>query len=970
MRRTWCLSVFALALAWPAAFPTWATAQEEEDDREPLGKFTVALDAGGHTGPTTFLQFTADGEHLITGSTDRTVRLWDVETGQTLRVLRPPGYSCVIMAASPDGQRLAVMSEDIRRERGKQVVTTSVVYLVAVADGRIERVLKDHTAPITSLAFSPDGKKLASGGHDNTIRIWDVATGRADLVLHKTGHVAGLAFAPDGRHLAQQTFQGQCIIRDLGNPDAMFQVKATRRPVLRNANVAWSADGKTVAACGDDGLRLYNPDGKLRLHLLQNHETASVGISLDSSRVLATWNDGQPHATVFDIQSGKEVVVFSPKGTTSMQHGALSPDGTRAATVDGSQAITLWNTADGVVVKRFGATSWLVRPDSQAGWSADGRNVAWRTVPDPKAWTGGPTTFNLGELHFEPPLASRQFRGAVSQHGSLSLKRVNPHTAELSIGEGKKAKKHALKMEPMELSSLTLVGSNRAALAGGPWIHVYDTANPRTPRKLRHEAPVVSIAPSQDGRYLLALSEDQKLRIWDPDRNNPLLTVYVSGRDWIAWTEAGYYAATPGGERLMGWVVDNGPNQLGTFYPAQRFRKTLHRPDVIPLLLEKGYLKAALAKANEERKKEGEQVAEAAADLEQLLPPQATLAIIDDKNLPKVKLKATAQAAAKGQPVTSLQLRVDGRPLPEGQGVIDLKAGQEKAEAEWEVELPPGEHELKVQAHSRDVAGFSPAVPISVPVAASDQPTLHLIAVGINDYRGSLHLNCAVDDARGLVTAFPRCCAGKSNLFGEAKVKPLLDKAATRQAILDALKASHQAVKPGDLLVFSFAGHGIKQGKKFYLLTHDTDPENVAGTGLSGEDLRAALVDMPCQVLLLLDACHSAAGVRAFIDEAARGLTDDSCGVAVLCAAMGHEEAQEKEGHGLFTKAVLDALAQSNGVPFNPRNRRQYVHHLGAFVLDYVQEESKDTQHPFLTMPFVTESFPIRQLPTGSPGGK
>jgi WD40 repeat protein len=741
--------------------------------------------------------------------------------------------------------------------------------------------------------------------------------------------------------------------------------------VLRNANVAWSADGKTVAACGDDGLRLYQPDGKLHLHLLQNHETASVAISLDSSRVLATWSDGQPHATVFDIHTGKEVVVFSPKGTTSMQHGALSPDGTRAATVDGSQAITLWNTANGAVIKRFGATSWLVRPDSQAGWSADGRNVVWRTVPDPKSWTGGPTTFNLRELHFEPPRASGQFRGVVSQHGSLSLKRVNPHTAELTLGEGKKAKKHALKMEPMELSSLTLVGSNRAALAGGPWIHVYDTASPRTPRKLRHEAPVLSIAPSQDGRYLLSLSEDQKLRIWDPDRNNPLLTVYVSGRDWIAWTEAGYYAATPGGERLMGWVVDNGPNQLGTFYPAQRFRKTLHRPDVIPLLLEKGYLKAALAKANEDRKKEGEQVSEAAADLEQLLPPQATLAIVDDKNLPKVKLKATAQAAAKGQPVTSLQLRVDGRPLPEGQGVLDLKAGQDKAEAEWEVELPPGDHELKVQAHSRDVAGFSPAVPISVPVATSDQPTLHLIAVGINEYPGSLRLKCAVKDAEGLVDAFPKHCAGKNNYFGKANVTSLLDKQATRQAILSAFKAARAArVQPGDLLVFSFAGHGHKEKKKFYLLTADTDPDKVAETALSGDDLREALAGMPCQVLLLLDACHSAAGVLPFVDEAARGLTDDACAVAVLCAAMPHEEAQENGGHGLFTRAIMQALGRDEGVPFNRRDHRQYVDHLSTFVRDEVEAESKDEQHPFYLPPYVTKSFPIRQLPAQSPGGK
>src|SRR5262249_37183067 len=105
-------------------------------------------------------------------------------------------------------------------------------------------------------------------------------------------------------------------------------------------------------------------------------------------------------------------------------------------------------------------------------------------------------------------------------------------------------------------------------------------------------------------------------------------------------------------------------------------------------------------------------------------------------------------------------------------------------------------------------------------------------------------------------------------------------------------------------------------------------------------------------------------------DEAARGLTDDETGVAVLCAAMGYEEAQEKDGHGLFTAAVLKGLGQTDRVPYNYRDGRQYVHHLGSFVLDEVKDASHDEQHPFLTMPYVTESFPIRQLTIGSAGGR
>ncbi len=94
---------------------------------------------------------------------------------------------------------------------------------------------------------------------------------------------------------------------------------------------------------------------------------------------------------------------------------------------------------------------------------------------------------------------------------------------------------------------------------------------------------VWAVAPSPDGRFLLSASDDQTVRIWVPDRDEPLLSLFFAGDDWIAWTPEGYYAASPGGENLMGWQVSNGPEQVGTFVPASQFRKSLYRPDVIKL---------------------------------------------------------------------------------------------------------------------------------------------------------------------------------------------------------------------------------------------------------------------------------------------------------------------------------------------------------------------------------------------------
>jgi hypothetical protein len=101
-------------------------------------------------------------------------------------------------------------------------------------------------------------------------------------------------------------------------------------------------------------------------------------------------------------------------------------------------------------------------------------------------------------------------------------------------------------------------------------------------------------------------------------------------------------------------------------------------------------------------------------------------------------------------------------------------------------------------------------------------------------------------------------------------------------------------------------------------------------------------------------------GLAPATDDATRDLTDEGCGVAVLCAARGHEKAEGKDGHGLFTRAVLDALEKKPGVPYNQRNQRVYVNHLHAYVLDEVRALSEDRQHPSLNLSLSVEHFVVR----------
>jgi WD40 repeat protein len=950
------LSCPLLLLVLAAAARAQDLPQPEPSAEVETLKPQLTLETGGHTAAVLMLFFSADGRQLVSVSEDHTVRFWDVETGELRRTLR---ITCWLNLAG--GSQAGALSADRRTlvlDAGKASPDAArrLLTFLDLERGQVTRQVERDAVGghVVSLDLSPDGRRLVTGNFEGAY-VWDVADGRLlrEIPRGQDEGVRRAAFSPDGKRLAV-LMPPHLRVLDVATGRAEASCEVAGRHF---GGVVWSPDGTTVALGTEAGVELWDARAGTRRKSFAVGYTSAMTWS-ENGRALLTAGalPGRKGARVniLDAASGQERRAY-PLPELQAHVVAFSPDGKLvAATGEPDHVIHVWRRGSTELV-------WTAqgrgRPFFGAGWGKDGHTIAWgrtlnRAETDPAARQPLEHALNLTELRFVSGRTWTGFQRAVLSRDGVTLK---PHQLAVVAG-GRNVSLEGGRGDPF---SGTLLPGNRAVL-GTAFGHLYivDTQTGKALRSLgSHRGAVHSMALSADSRYLLTASVDQTLRLWNvatAGDEKPLLTLFVAGRDWVAWAPGGYYTATPGGERLVGWTVTQGRGRLADFYPAERFRKQLYRPDLLKLVLEKGDVAAALGAARE-----------SAADVEQLLPPRATLEVLDKAALPKIKVKATAEAAAKGQPVTGLRLLVDGRPLPDGAGVLDLTAGQAKAEATWEVELPPGPHELKALARAPDTAGASAAVAVEVPVAtAADRPTLHVISVGIDAYpQKAFQLKCAVSDARGLAEAFGRHCAGPDNLFGAAKVKPLLDSEATRAAVLGALKDVRQAVKPGDLLVFSFAGHGARQGKQFYLLTCDADPDRLAETALSGDDLRAALADLPCQVLLLLDACHSAAGVRAFIDEAARGLTDDETGVAVLCAAMGHEEAQERDGHGLFTRAVIEALGDGEGVPFDRHDRRLYVHHLGAFVQDEVKELSKDEQHPFLTLPYVTESFPVRQVP-------
>jgi WD40 repeat protein len=545
----------------------------------------LVIDPGRHTAPIRDVGVDAAGRIAVTGSWDKTLRVWSLTDGELLRTIRIPAGPGNIgkiyaVAVHPDGALVAAGGWTQATDSAPE----DSIYLFETLTGKMAARIAGLPGKTHSLAFSPDGHYLAVGlGNAKGLRIYDRQRQWREVFrdTHYGDSIYGVTFSADGQ-LATTSFDGKVRLYDrafrLVVPPK--QVTSGRRPF----RIAFSPDGALLAVGYDDAPTVDLLDG----HSLVPLPRPDVDGLSNGSLLIVTWsNDGKTLYAGGQYWGGSGCPVLAwvhagrgarralPAASSSVSGLAALPDGRLlVAATDPSLEL----------LESDGRPRW-----AQASPNADLRDQGDRlrvsadgTIVDFgfEVWGKSPLRFDVRarKLSSDPP-ADRQTIPA--KQAALAVERWHYDFSPTLDGK-------PIKLEPFEKSrSLAIHPDSSRFVLGTEWsLRAFDAKGQPIWRRATPSI-VWGLNISGDGRLVIAAYGDGTIRWHRMDDGRELLALYVlqDKQNWVAWTPEGFYGATAGAFSVLQWQVNRGFDAAADTVPVNAV-PSLRRPDALALVLE------------------------------------------------------------------------------------------------------------------------------------------------------------------------------------------------------------------------------------------------------------------------------------------------------------------------------------------------------------------------------------------------
>lgn len=460
------------------------------------------------------LAISPNGKRFVTGSLNKTLRMWDAEIGQPIgQQLSGHPFSVFSVAFSPNGKRVVSGSAD-----------DTLQIWDADTGQPIGKPLTGHSDSVLSVKFSPDGKRIISGSMDETLRLWDTET-QQPIGQPMTGHsreITSVAFSPDGKRIVSASADHSLVLwdadggRPIGNP-----LTGHSDRVL---SVDFSPDGKRIiSGSADHTLQLWSATTGQSIGqpmAVHSGEVTSVAFSPDGKHIVSGSADNT--VQIWDAENGQPIGKSLTAHSGEVTSVVFRSDGKFIISISKDKTLQFWNTTydqptDNLFTDHSnGKTNAVFSPDGKLILSSNWNNSLLLLNAENGQPIGNPLAIHSGSIYNIAISPDGQHIASASSDNNIRLWDLK---SRLPIGE-------PLTGHPKRITYIAF-SPNGARIASGSadkTVRQWDaiTGQPIGKPLVGHSERVSSVAFSPDGQRIVSGSWDKTLRLWDVETGQPI----------------------------------------------------------------------------------------------------------------------------------------------------------------------------------------------------------------------------------------------------------------------------------------------------------------------------------------------------------------------------------------------------------------------------------------------------------------